>query len=231
MRHILRAEQFDRPTLEQFFKRADEFAEVLASKDPDRKYELRKICRGQILHNIFMEDSTRTDVSFRTAAYRLGMDIIPVVGWHMSSANKGEGRRHTFDAFFANDPDVVVLRHPVDGAAEEAAAYNLAPVINAGDGKNEHPPQAILDIYTIYQQFGQVDGVTVLIGGDLAYGRTTRSLSLLLSRFKDVKIRFIAPEVLRISDDINDKVTASGTSFEEFDKLEEAVADRVEPGG
>lgn len=223
MRHILTAEQFDRLTLEQLFARSLEFATTLEGRNRKQIHELRGLFPGHILHNIFMEDSTRTDMSFRTAAIRLGMDVVPVVGYHMSSAHKGEGFRHTMDAFFANDPDVIVLRHPYDGAAALAASYGQVPIINAGDGKNEHPTQGILDCFTIFRQFGQIDDLIVVIGGDLAFGRTTRSLALMLSLFNNIKIRFVAPEGLRIGEDIKAKLRAAGTQFEEYDKLEDAV--------
>jgi aspartate carbamoyltransferase catalytic subunit len=224
MRHILRADQFDRAFFEQIYRRASVFDSVLKSKDFDQIAALRGIFPNRKLYNIFMEDSTRTDLSFRDAAINLGMDVVPAVGVHLSSANKGEGLIHTFKTIGAYRPDVLVLRHPEAHAPEKVAKLNLMPIINAGDGANEHPTQTHVDMFTFRHFMGGIDGKTIVFGGDCKFGRTIRSAAQAVSLYDDVTLIFVAPPRLQIRKDIQAILRARDTKFELTDDLEYAIA-------
>ena len=120
--------------------------------------------------------------------------------------------------------DVIVLRHYLAGSAKSAASAASVPVLNAGDGPGQHPTQALLDVYTIQREIGRLDDFSIGMVGDLANGRTVRSLAYLLSMYKNVKMYFIAPEVVRMKDDIKEFLTTSGVNWEEVDDLKEATS-------
>lgn len=155
---------------------------------------------------------------------RLGGSVISTENAEeYSSAAKGESLEDTImtESAYA---DVVVLRHKETGAAERAAALEVVPIINAGDGAGQHPTQALLDLYTIRKEFGRVDGLTIAFVGDLWYGRTVRSLAYLLAKFQVAKIIFVAPQITRIKDDIKDYLRRHGVAFEETENLDLALA-------
>ena len=167
---------------------------------------------------LFYEPSTRTRFSFFMAGKRLGMDVC----WtenarEFSSAIKGETLEDTIRILCEFGPHVIVLRHHETGAAVRAAAVSTVPIINAGDGSGQHPTQALLDIYTIWKSFGHVAGLKVAMMGDLANGRTVRSLSYLLTKFSEVKIIFISPPHLTMSNDIKTWLAGKGVDFQETD--------------
>lgn len=155
---------------------------------------------------VFLEPSTRTRLSFTFAMKRLGGMVIDFGPEEVTSRAKGESFEDTMRMLDGYAPDVIVLRSREVGAAEKASKIVHCPVINAGDGWNEHPTQALLDVYTIWEIFGSVDGLRIGIMGDLRYGRTPSSLSYLLSKFNDVKIHFIAPPELQIRQEILEAV-------------------------
>ena len=140
------------------------------------------LLKGKILANLFYEPSTRTSSSFTAAMERLGGSVIPINEVRYSSVSKGESLPDTVRTLECY-ADVIVLRHPEVGASALAAKYARKPIINAGDGVGEHPTQALLDLFTILEELGQVDGLTVTMLGDLKYGRTVHSLARLLSLF------------------------------------------------
>ncbi len=153
------------------------------------------LLKGKILANLFYEPSTRTSASFTSAMERLGGSVIPINEVKYSSVSKGESLPDTIRSLECY-ADVIVLRHPEVGSAAIAAKYARKPVINAGDGVGEHPTQALLDLFTIYQEMGKIDGLTITMLGDLKHGRTVHSLARLLTLF-DVKINYVAPDVLQ----------------------------------
>ena len=153
------------------------------------------LLKDKLIASLFYEPSTRTRMSFETAAQRLGAKVISVVGVQFSSLSKGETLYDTGKTI-ENYADAIVIRHPKDGAAEEIAVGANIPVINAGDGSSEHPTQAFLDLYTIQKEVGKIDGLTVAMVGDLKYGRTVHSLSLMLSHF-NVKLIFVSPKRIK----------------------------------
>ena len=220
MKHILRSQQFDRPSLERLFAEVGVVAKMLQT--PDGRRELRNKLTGRIMCTLFYEPSTRTRISFETAAHRLGMDVITTENAaEFSSAAKGETLEDSTLVIAGYGMDAIVLRHKDDGASDRAAGIidrlGLSThILNAGDGRGQHPTQALLDIYTIWSERPdhRIDGLTVVIGGDLANGRTVRSLAYMLSRF-DTKIIFVSPPELSIGGDIKAHLREHGIEFRE----------------
>lgn len=194
-RHILRAEQFNQDgLLDHLIERADHYSDVQNGPEVRTKYMAEHA--GKVLFSVFYEPSTRTSFSFRSAATRLGMAVIGTeAAGQFSSAVKGETLEDTTRMLVGNQPDVILLRHPDDGAAERMAALcEDTPVINGGDGRNEHPTQALLDVYTIQKEFGHRDNLRIVIGGDIAGGRTAKSLLNLLGVHRNNSFLLVAPE-------------------------------------
>lgn len=203
LRHILEAQQFSLEFMEEIFEEADGLREEVEKKNHLGIFKTARKLQGTTLLSVFYEPSTRTRTSFVLAGQRLGMNVC----WtenakEFSSAVKGETLEDTIRVLCEYFPDVIVLRHHEIGAATRAAAVSSVPIINAGDGKGQHPTQALLDIYTIKQCLGHVDDITVMMVGDLANGRTVRSLAYLLAKYKKIKIIFSSPEELAMGNDI-----------------------------
>lgn len=181
------------------------------------------LCRGKILTTLFYEPSTRTSSSFIAAMNRLGGSVIPISGVQYSSVAKGETLSDTVRTLEAYS-DVIVLRHPVVGAAAEAAAVCRKPIVNAGDGVGEHPTQALLDLFTIASELGPVDGMTVTMLGDLKNGRTVHSLAKLLSNYR-VKIQLVSPASLKMPEDLVSELRASNVTVVETDELDQVLGE------
>lgn len=180
---------------------------------------------GKILASLFYEPSTRTRFSFESAMFRLGGQVITAENANeMSSAIKGETLEDTIRVV-NNYADAIVIRHPEIGTAERAAAVSSVPIINAGDGAGQHPTQALLDLYTIEREFGRIDGAHVAIVGDLRYYRSARSLSYLLSKFKDVTITGVSMPEMTMADELKQHLAANGVTYKETDSLADAMRD------
>lgn len=192
---ILSAKQFDREILLKLFKIADKLREEIREK------KVLNYAKGRIMATVFLEPSTRTKLSFQFAMKRLGGDVIDF-DVTTSSLAKGETDIDTLRIIDGYEPDIIVLRQRKPLFPMEIKDLIKAPIINAGDGWNEHPTQALLDVYTIWREFGKVDRLRIGIMGDLKYGRTPSSLSYLLSKFNDIKIYYIAPKPLQIREDV-----------------------------
>jgi aspartate carbamoyltransferase catalytic subunit len=213
LRHVVESQQFDRPLLEQVFQLASEMEDVAASGGSDE-------LKGRIMASLFYEPSTRTRLSFEAAMLRLGGEVIGTESaGQFSSVAKGETLEDTVRILSAYC-DVVVLRHFNVGASKRAAAVSAAPVINAGDGPGQHPTQALLDLYTIDKELGRIDGVRIAMVGDLANGRTVRSLSYLLSKFDGVELIFVAPPAVAMGRDIKAFLDEKGTPYRETEDLD-----------
>jgi len=212
---ILRADQFTRDEVTLIMETAQQFERALR--------EGRKLnnLEGFILATLFFEPSTRTRLSFETAMLRLGGKVITVAEAQTSSVAKGESLYDTIKTVEAY-ADVIVLRHPKIGAAEEAAAATERPVINAGDGAGQHPTQSLLDVYTILKEKGTIDGLTIALVGDLKYGRTVHSLAELLTLY-DVRLILVSPAALRMPAEIVTKLKKKGMVVEETEDLGEAL--------
>jgi len=214
---IISVKQFGRDDLEYVFGVAHEMRGMV------ERVGTFDLLKGKILANLFYEPSTRTSSSFTASMERLGGSVIPINEVRYSSVSKGESLPDTIRTLECY-ADVIVLRHPETGSAAIAAKAAHKPVINAGDGVGEHPTQALLDTFTIFEELGagQVDGMTVTMLGDLKYGRTVHSLARLLSLFK-VKINYVSPEILRMPKEVLDEVAQKGIPQAEFDSLENVL--------
>jgi aspartate carbamoyltransferase catalytic subunit len=196
--HVIESQQFTLPMLVDLFDVADQMERILA-RGGTQDYH------NKIMATLFYEHSTRTRFSFESAMYRLGGKVISTEQARMfSSVMMGETLEDTIRVV-SNYADVIVLRHNEIGGAQRAASVSVVPVINAGDGKGgQHPTQALLDLYTIYKEVKTIEGVKVAMVGDLASGRTIRSLTYLLGKFERVKLYFVAPQAYQITQDILD---------------------------
>ena len=178
------------------------------------------LLKGKVMASLFFEPSTRTRLSFAVAMYKLGGNVIGFAGPEGSSVMKGENLADTVRTV-QNYSDVIVIRHPREGAARLAAEFADIPVINAGSGAEEHPTQALLDLYTIRREKGRIDGLNIALVGDLRYGRTVHSLAYALSNYKDVGLYLISPESLKMRREVLEEVRGKiriveGRSIEEF---------------
>lgn len=215
---IISALQFARPDIERVIHVAEELRRALdAGKTLD-------LARGRIMFTAFFEPSTRTRLSFQFAMVKLGGSVVDLGPEEVSSMKKGESPEDTLRTVDSYDPDVIVVRHSQPGFAAKAAEICRAPVINAGDGYNEHPTQALLDVYTIWRVLGRLDGVKIGMMGDLRYGRTTSSLSYALSNFRDVEIYFISPRDLSPREEVLKVLDQRRVKYELHENLEEVVA-------
>ncbi|MFA5258773.1 MAG: aspartate carbamoyltransferase [Candidatus Pacearchaeota archaeon] len=203
--HILESQQFTPDILLKLFRRADELRE---------KGHDNCLC-GKILATLFYEPSTRTRLSFESAMLRLGGTVISTENAkEFSSAIKGESLFDTIRIVAAYS-DCIVIRHYETGAASQAAKVSSVPIINAGDGRGQHPTQALLDVYTIYREFGRLDNLKIALVGDLLSGRTVRSLCYLLAKFTGNKLIFVSPENLKMGEDIKEHLSKKGVEFSE----------------
>jgi aspartate carbamoyltransferase catalytic subunit len=196
MRHLISAKQFTRSDLEYLMSEASKMDTILA-KWGSRMFDER------IMATLFYEPSTRTRLSFESAMHRLGGKVISETDVTFSSQSKGEILADTI-RIVSGYADIVTIRSKNTGDALLASQYSSVPVINAGDGAGEHPTQSLLDLYTITKEFPQIFAnkpLKVTFIGDLRYGRTVHSLSLLLRNFPNVSIAFIAPENLNIPEE------------------------------
>lgn len=175
------------------------------------------IAQGKIAAVLFFEQSTRTEQSFRSSSQKIGMGIIGFNDPESTSIHKGESFSDTIRIMDAY-ADVLIIRHPESGAAKKAADVAIIPVINAGDGANQHPTQTMLDLYTIQKESGGLDGITVALMGDLKYGRTVHALSLALSHFK-VKQIFISHPSLAMPKEFLVVLNKRGVKYETLTKL------------
>ena len=212
MNHVVETQQFDRESLEKLFDLADR---LQTSPEPTA-------LSGKIMAALFYEPSTRTRLSFESAMLRLGGSVIGTENaGEFSSAAKGETLEDTIRVT-SGYADVIVIRHPEVGSATRAAAVSDVPVINAGDGIGQHPTQALLDLYTIRNELGKIDGAQVVFVGDLKNGRTARSLTYMLSKYNDIRITFVSPKELAMADDIKAHLTECGIEFVETEDLQPA---------
>lgn len=208
LQHVVSSEQFDRDMLASLFERA-------RALDGVRDGRLQR----RIMASLFYEPSTRTRLSFESAMLRLGGSILGTEAAHtFSSAIKGETLEDTV-RMVSTYADLIVLRHDQVGAAARAAAVATVPVINAGDGPGEHPTQALLDLFTIQREVGRIEGVHVAFCGDLRFGRTARSLALLLAQYPDVHFVFVAPPIVQVGPDIIGRLEERGVPFTLADNL------------
>ncbi len=211
MKHILSVSQFTKEDIEAIFAQARHFKKQVESGiilDP---------LAGKISTNLFYEPSTRTSSSFAAAMYRLGGSVISINDVQYSSVAKGETLEDTIRTL-EQYCDAIILRHSEVGAARKAAAASAVPIINAGDGIGEHPTQALLDLFTIYEEQGKIDGLTISLVGDLKYGRTVHSLAEILNHFT-VTLQLVSPSELCLPDEEKHKITNPITTHSSLDNV------------
>ncbi len=215
LKHVIESEQFSREDLDYLFGLADKMK---------RLSQRETVLKNKILITLFYEPSTRTRLSFEAAMIKLGGSVISTENAaSFSSAAKGETLEDTIRVINGYG-DVIVIRHPENGAAKKASLISEIPVINAGDGTGQHPTQSLLDLYTINKELGRIDDIRIAMVGDLANGRTTRSLAYLLAKYNNIRITFVAPPNVRMKDDIKQYLTRHNVEFEETENLDEAVS-------
>jgi aspartate carbamoyltransferase catalytic subunit len=181
-------------------------------KNPDQD-----LLKGKVVATLFFEPSTRTRLSFETAINRLGGRIIGFSDSSSSSVSKGETLHDTI-RMVSNYADMIVMRHPLEGSARYASEISTVPVINAGDGANQHPSQTLLDMYSIMKTQGRLDNINIFMVGDLKYGRTVHSLLMAMSEFEKPIFNFIAPPELAMPDEYKRFLTNKGIRyFEHFE--------------
>src|SRR5438270_7444897 len=206
--------------LEEMFAGARQMERVVAEGG-------QKILDGKIMASLFYEESTRTRFSFETAMHRLGGSVIATENARQfSSVSKGETLEDTI-RIMNGYADVIVMRHYESGSARRAADISRVPIINAGDGTGQHPTQAFLDLYTIEKELGRIDDLSIGVVGDLANGRTVRSLCYLLAKYRNVRIYMVAPEVVRMGEDIKSYLVRHDVHFNEVSDLK-AIAPEVD---
>ena len=220
--HILSIDQFDRTDIEKLFSVADKL-EPFASKE-----KITRVLEGAILGNMFFEPSTRTRISFGASFNLLGGNVREIAEVGSSSLAKGESLSDTAQVL-SGYSDVIVMRHPENNSVQRFADSSRVPVINAGDGSNEHPSQALLDLYTIQKELSQndksLDNLRIALVGDLKYGRAVHSLCKILSLYSNVKLNLISPDELKLPSEILNQLRDSGVSLEQTENLEDGISE------
>ena len=214
--HILSVSQFDRESVEYILKVAERM-QPYANREKGNQ-----VLQGAILGNMFFEASTRTRVSFGCAFNRLGGAVRETVGAGSSALSKGESLQDTAKVM-SGYSDIIVMRHPTEFSVERFAEASRVPVINAGDGSNEHPSQALLDLYTMTHELKRfdrtVDGMKISMVGDLLYGRTVHSLCKLLCLYDNIEVRLVSPTELKMPTEVVEHLIAAGHTVIETDDL------------
>lgn len=218
-RHIISTREFSKEEIDYVLSRAEEL-EIYARGEEQGEGRKSDLLKGKILANLFYEPSTRTRFSFETAMKRLGGGVINLSSTEASSVAKGENLADTIRTV-SGYCDVIVLRHPQEGASRMAASFSSVPIINAGDGAGQHPTQTLLDLYTIKRE-GLLDGLKIALIGDLKYGRTVHSLAYALSLYR-ATLFFVSPEELRMPDEIKSDLKEAGAEVIESTDIKEIV--------
>ena len=220
--HILSVKQFERSDVDRVFDVADSMVPYA------RRERITKVLEGAILGNMFFEPSTRTRVSFGCAFNLLGGQVRETADVNTSSMSKGESLYDTARVL-SGYSDMIVMRHPQMGSVTEFAKASRVPVVNGGDGPNEHPSQALLDLYTIKKELlsndRQVDGMNIAMIGDLKHGRTVHSLSQLLLLYDNITFTLISPQELKMPAEIVSELTAGGHKVIETEDMEAGLND------
>ncbi len=220
--HVISIEQFARTDIERIFEVAD------CMRPYAHRERVTRVLDGAILGSMFFEPSTRTRVSFGCAFNLLGGHVRETTGIQSTAIAKGESLYDTARVL-SGYSDVIVMRHPQEGSVAEFAAASRVPVMNGGDGANEHPTQALLDLYTIRKELQSkgrhdLDGLRIAMIGDLRYGRTVHSLCKLLCCYRGVTVVLISPRELAMPPEIVERLRASGQTVIESDRMEESIS-------
>ena len=217
MKHIISTEDLEKKIVEEILLRAENMEQAC------KEGKIEKLLKDKIIACIFFEPSTRTRLSFETAALKLGAQVISVENaMTNSTAYKGETVEDS-TRMLSIYADVIVMRHSIMGTAERAVSVATKPVINAGDGANQHPSQGLLDLYTIKKEFGKLENLNITFVGDLLYSRTLKSLMPLLILYPNNKFTFVSPRELELPREYIEELKAKGAKIEESNDLGEAL--------
>ncbi len=216
-KHVVSVRDFSTSDIEIVLDRAEEMLPILGGKKEGNSLE------GKILANLFFEPSTRTMLSFEAAMKRLSGQTIGFANPEVSSVKKGETLADTIRVA-SSYADIVVLRHPQEGAATLASKFSTTPVINAGDGAGQHPTQTLLDLFTIRKERGDISDNHIGIAGDLKYGRTVHSLTQALAMY-DTELTFLAPSSLQMPREILRKLDEGGIQYWLKDDIGDAISE------
>jgi aspartate carbamoyltransferase catalytic subunit len=221
--HIISIEPFERADIERIFEVADQMGPYAHRK------RMTKVLDGAILGSMFFEPSTRTRVSFGSAFNLLGGEVRETIGFASSAIAKGESLYDTARVL-SGYSDIITMRHPDVGSVAEFSEASRVPVINGGDGANEHPTQALLDLYTIRKELqdngrNDIDGLRIALIGDLKHGRTVHSLCKLLRLYNNVTVTLVSPKELAMPGDIVETMRVAGVTVHESDMMEESIGD------
>ncbi|MDO7653123.1 MAG: aspartate carbamoyltransferase [Porticoccus sp.] len=219
---ILSISQFERADIDNIFRVADRMEPYA------QRQKITRVLDGAILGNMFFEASTRTRISFGSAFNLLGGEVRETVGFEASALAKGESLQDTARVL-SGFSDIICMRHPESGSVADFASSSRVPVINGGDGSNEHPSQALLDLYTIEKELkglgrSSLDGLRIAMIGDLKHGRTVHSLSKLLMLFNQVSVQLVSPRELAMPADIVEAMRQAGVVVTESDKIESSIS-------
>ncbi len=202
----------------------DDYLEILELAAGFEARPNQNLLQGKVVASLFFEPSTRTRLSFETAINRLGGRIVGISDPGSSSTSKGETLHDTIK-MVSNYVDLIVMRHPLEGAARYAAEISPVPVINAGDGANQHPTQTLLDMYSIKKTQGTLDNLNIFMVGDLKYGRTVHSLLMALSEFENPIFNFIAPDKLQIPQEYKTYLHEKGIRYFEHSEFTDIISE------
>jgi aspartate carbamoyltransferase catalytic subunit len=200
----------------------EEYLKIMNLAADFEKNPNQELLKGKVVASLFFEPSTRTRLSFETAISRLGGRIVGFADPGSSSATKGETLHDTIK-MVSNYADLIVMRHPLEGAARYAAEVSSVPVINAGDGANQHPTQTLLDLYSILKTQGSLDNINIFMVGDLKYGRTVHSLLQALSQFENPVFNFIAPKILQMPATYKKALKEKGIKYYEHEEFTDII--------
>ena len=200
----------------------EEYLKIMHLAEDFEANPKQKLLQGKVIATLFFEPSTRTRLSFETAINRLGGKIIGFSDSSSSSVSKGETLHDTI-RMVSNYADMIIMRHPLEGSARYASEISNVPVINAGDGANQHPSQTLLDMYSILKTQGRLDNINLFLVGDLKYGRTVHSLIMALLQFENPIFNFIAPPELALPNEYKIHLTGKGIRYFEHTEFTDII--------
>ena len=201
----------------------EDYLKIIELAEEFEKNPVSDILKGKVISTLFFEPSTRTRLSFESAVNKLGGRIIGFTDAASSSVKKGESLKDTI-LTVANYSDLIVMRHPIEGSARYASEVSGVPVVNAGDGANQHPTQTLLDLYSIKKTQGTLENLNIFLVGDLKYGRTVHSLLMAMSMFNPT-FNFISPKTLRIPNEYKIYLDSKGIKYYEHDDFTDYISE------
>ena len=214
LNHLIDLDQLSLEEIDELIK--------LANTIKSNPWAYQESCRGKIMATLFYEPSTRTKMSFQTAMYRLGGEVIGFDNPENSSVSKGESLKDTITVV-SGYADIIVMRNPLEGSATAATLYSKSPIINAGDGGHLHPTQTLTDLVTLYNEKGRLDNLCIGLCGDLKYGRTVHSLIKTMTRYRGNSFVLISTPELALPQYVKDVMDAAGCRYTEVSTLSEAM--------